>query len=47
MKFSEVLEESGEFKRYKASLNNTPVSVAGIVDSALAHFVISSDDKKR
>jgi len=47
MKFSEVLNDSGEFKRYKASLDNTPVSAAGIVDSALAHFVISSDDKKR
>ena len=47
MKFNEVLMESGEFKKYLSSLSNTPVSVSGIADSALAHFIHSSGNGKR
>ena len=47
MKFNEILSESKEFQRYLKSLSNTPVSVSGIADSALAHFIYSSGNKKR
>ncbi len=47
MNFLNVFEQSTEFEKYKKALDNTPVSVAGVVESALAHFIYSSADKKR
>jgi len=47
MNFLDVFHESAEFKKYKLSLESTPVSVAGVVESALAHFIYCSFDKKR
>ena len=41
MKFKEVLDKSSEFVKLKESLEKTPVSVAGIVESCLAHFIVS------
>lgn len=46
MNFYNVLSENAEFQRFKESLNNTPVSVSGIAESALAHFVVSTADEK-
>lgn len=42
MKFNEILSDSISFKNYINSLSNTPVSVSGIVESCLAHFIYSS-----
>ena len=47
MNFLDVFHESAEFKKYKLSLESTPVSVAGVVESALAHFIYCSFGKKR
>ncbi|MDY3928288.1 MAG: transcription-repair coupling factor [Clostridia bacterium] len=42
MNFQEILEKNSEFKNYIQSLSSTPISVSGIVESALAHFITAS-----
>ena len=42
MKFNEILSDSQSFKNYINSLSDTPVSVSGVVESCLAHFIYSS-----
>ena len=42
MKFSDILLKSKEFESFKNSLVKTPVSVAGVCESAFAHFVASA-----
>ena len=44
MKFSDILNENKEFQQFKNALTNPPVSTAGIVESALSHFIISTYD---
>ena len=44
MKFSDILNENKEFKQFKNALANPPVSTAGIVESALSHFIASTCD---
>ena len=44
MKFSDILSENKEFKQFKNALVNPPVSAAGIVESALSHFITSTCD---
>lgn len=39
MRFSNVLESYDEYKRLYENINNTPVSVAGVVDSAQAQLI--------
>ena len=46
MNFVDVLKNSNTFKSYIKSLDNPPVSVSGIADSALAHFISSSVSDK-
>ena len=36
MNFSNILENYGEYKRLEKSIENAPVSVAGVVDAAEA-----------
>lgn len=47
MDFSRVLENYSEYKRLKDNLDKTPVSVAGLVDSAQAQFIFALSVKKR
>ncbi len=44
MKFSDILYENKDFEQFKNALINPPVSVAGIVESALSHFITSTCD---
>ena len=47
MKFSEILKENKEFKNFISSLDKTPVSVSGIVESSFAHFIHSTSPPKK
>ncbi len=47
MDFSQILETYSEYKRLKENLDKTPVSVAGLVDSAQAQFIYALSVKKR
>ena len=44
MKFSDVLNQNKEFQQFKNALTNPPISVAGIVESALSHFITATCD---
>ena len=44
MKFSDVLTKNKEFQQFKKALTNPPISVAGIVESALSHFITATCD---
>ncbi len=46
MKFYDILTKNNEFLLFKNAMKNPPVSVAGIVESALSHFIISSCDNE-
>ncbi len=46
MIFFDILSENNEFIQFKNALNNPPVSVAGIVESALSHFITSTCGKE-
>ena len=39
MNFSDVLNGYGEYKRVLENIDNTPLSVAGVVDAAQAQFI--------
>lgn len=47
MKFSEALDNYDEYKRLKKNISNTPISVAGLVDSAQAQFIYQLSHEKR
>ncbi len=47
MNFSDILEQYDEYKRLYENINNTPVSVAGVVDSAQAQLIYELSYKKR
>lgn len=46
MNFSELLTEYGEYKNLTAEIGSTPISVAGIVESAAAQFIYETAGKK-
>ncbi len=46
MDFQDILKKDKQFNNYLKALDNTPISVCGIAESALAHFIYSSVGNK-